>query len=185
MFELLEHYAPEDRSRGMLRLNMITSLDGAATLGGRSGPLGGAADQAVMRLLRKLADVIIVGASTVRIEGYQGDLISREDKDWRVAQGLSPHPLFEVAHLSGLPELVRRHAGAQILCEGGPHIFGALAAMDAIDELCLTVGPVLAGPGAGRITAGLPHPLRPMRLIHAIPVDDLVFLRYQAIVTDE
>ena len=42
----------------------------------------------------------------------------------------------------------------QVLCEGGPHLFGALLAADLVDELCLTCRRVLAGPGAGRIVAG-------------------------------
>ena len=46
----------------------------------------------------------------------------------------------------------------QILCEGGPHLFGALTAADLVDEVCLTVAPLLAGAGPGRITAGDPEP---------------------------
>lgn len=172
--DLLAAYTPVPG----LRLNMITSLDGAVSIGGRAGPLGGPADQELMVVLRMLTDVILVGANTVRIEGYQGDLIDKPAQDWRVAQGKPQLPTLEVAHLGDLPGLLRKHEEAHILCEGGPHIFGALSAMDAIDELCLTVGPVLAGPGAGRITAGDDHPPHPMRLLHALPIGDLVFLRY-------
>jgi riboflavin biosynthesis pyrimidine reductase len=84
-----------------------------------------------------------------------------------------------------LAELVAkyRQERAQVLCEGGPHIFAQLAAMNAIDDLCLTVGPLLAGPGGMRITAGDPHPPRPMSLVHAIPIDGLLFLRYRSSVT--
>ena len=184
--EFVDAYAPEDRGVPMLRLNMVASLDGAATLRGRSGGLGGPADQALMVVLRMLADVVIVGSGTVRAEGYQGDLIDDAAKRWRVEHGLSPHPEFAVASRAegqSLETLLERYRGAQILCEGGPHIFGALAALDVIDELCLTIGPLLAGPGAGRITEGVTHPPRRMRLIHALTVDDLVFLRYRSTVT--
>lgn len=187
--ELTAAYTPADRTVPMVRLNMIASLDGAATIDGRAGGLGGPADQAMMNRLRMLSDVILVGANTVRIEGYRGDLIDEAAKAWRVRHGLPPHPRFEVVSRTG-PGLERmlldlRDEGlTQILCEGGPHVFGALAGLDAIDELCLTIGPLLAGPGAGRITAGQPHPPRRMRLIHALPIEDLVFLRY-AIVTGE
>lgn len=66
----------------------------------------------------------------------------------------------------------------RILCEGGPHLFGALAAADLVDEVCLTVSPLLAGPGAGRITAGATGPLRPMTLRHVLAAGDHLLLRY-------
>src|SRR6266702_4430564 len=54
------------------RVNFISSIDGAATVDGSSGALGGPADHAVFPLLRDLADVILVGAGTVRAENYGG-----------------------------------------------------------------------------------------------------------------
>ncbi len=51
-------------------VNMITSIDGATAVDGRSGGLGGPADKAVFRALREVPDVILVGAATVRTEGY-------------------------------------------------------------------------------------------------------------------
>ncbi len=53
-----------------LRANMVSSVDGAATLAGRVGALTGPADQVLLRVLRSLADVLLVGAGTVRGEGY-------------------------------------------------------------------------------------------------------------------
>lgn len=50
--------------------NMVASVDGSAAVGERSGPLGGPADKVVFRILRSLADVVLVGAGTVRAEGY-------------------------------------------------------------------------------------------------------------------
>lgn len=182
-------YEPADRTVPMLRLNMISSLDGAAWVDGRSGGLGGPADQALMGVLRMLADVIMVGAGTVRIEGYQGNLIGEDASAWRLAHGLSAHPRFVVVSRRGpaLPDRLAEFAErgeTQVLCEGGPHLLGSLAAMDAIDEICLTLGPLLVGPGPGRITAGEGHPIRRMRLVHAIPHDDLLFLRYARIRPD-
>jgi riboflavin biosynthesis pyrimidine reductase len=181
--DFLKAYAPTDRSVSMLRLNMISSLDGAAWVDGRSAGLGGPADQAVMRALRTLTDVVMVGAGTVRIEGYQGDLIDDDAKRWRVEHGLTEHPRLVVVSRSGpsIEELIRDFAQrgeTQVLCEGGPHLLGSLAELDLIDELCLTLGPLLVGPGPGRITAGDPHPVRRMNLIHAIPEGNLLFLRY-------
>ncbi len=42
----------------------------------------------------------------------------------------------------------------EILAEGGPHLLGQLAAAGLIDELCVTISPVLAGGPAGRIIQG-------------------------------
>ncbi len=42
----------------------------------------------------------------------------------------------------------------EILAEGGPHLLGQLAAAGLIDELCVTISPVLAGGQAGRIVQG-------------------------------
>ena len=43
----------------------------------------------------------------------------------------------------------------RMLTEGGPHLLGQLTSAGLLDELCLTVSPLLAGPGAGRIVTGL------------------------------
>lgn len=55
----------------LLRANMVASVDGAASVGGRSGPLSGPADRMLFIVLRSLADVILVGAGTVRTERYR------------------------------------------------------------------------------------------------------------------
>jgi riboflavin biosynthesis pyrimidine reductase len=69
----------------------------------------------------------------------------------------------------------------RVLCEGGPHLFGDLAAAGLVDELCLSLNPTLAGPGASRIIAGAPSPARPMTLDHVLADDDgFLFCRYVA-----
>ncbi len=55
-----------------VRVSFVVSVDGACEVGGRSGPLGSEADRKVLQTLRRLADVIVVGAGTVRAEGYGG-----------------------------------------------------------------------------------------------------------------
>jgi riboflavin biosynthesis pyrimidine reductase len=86
-----------------LRANFVSSLDGAATLDGRSGGLSGEADKRVFSLLRRLADVVLVGAGTVRAEGYQGELVDAASRAWRVAHGRAPHPALAI--VSGSLEL--------------------------------------------------------------------------------
>ncbi|MEU1686374.1 pyrimidine reductase family protein [Micromonospora sp. NPDC005707] len=79
---------------------------------------------------------------------------------------------------AGLAELRRRGLG-QVLCEGGPHLFGALTAADLVDELCLTVAPLLAGAGPGRITAGAGSAPRHLPLRHVLAAaDGVLMLRY-------
>jgi riboflavin biosynthesis pyrimidine reductase len=67
--DLAELYAaPADP---WLRVNMVETLDGAATGdSGRSGSINNAVDKVVYDQLRELADAIVVGAGTARIEGY-------------------------------------------------------------------------------------------------------------------
>jgi riboflavin biosynthesis pyrimidine reductase len=68
----------------------------------------------------------------------------------------------------------------RIVCEGGPTLLGQVLADGLLDELCLTVSPLLAGPGAPRITAGPPSPARPMALAHVLQDDGFLFCRYVA-----
>lgn len=60
--------APADRP--WVAINMVSSLDGATAVHGRSGPLGGPPDRAVFRAVRAIADVVLVAAGTARAEGY-------------------------------------------------------------------------------------------------------------------
>jgi riboflavin biosynthesis pyrimidine reductase len=73
----------------------------------------------------------------------------------------------------------------RVLCEGGPRLLGDLAAAHLLDELCLSFGPVLAGPGAGRIIAGPPFPARPMPLRQVLEEDGYLFCRYSAAEKDQ
>lgn len=77
-----------------LRMNFISSLDGAATSDGRSAGLGDDADHRVFDLLRRPADAVLVGAGTVRAEGYAAMRLGEEAVAWRIAHGLAPHPVF-------------------------------------------------------------------------------------------
>ena len=60
---------PHDR-RPWVGLCMVASLDGSVAVDGRSGALGNPNDLGVLLTLRSLADVIVVGAGTIRGEGY-------------------------------------------------------------------------------------------------------------------
>lgn len=94
--QLAEWYAVADRGAPWLRANFVASLDGAATHEGLSAGLGSAADQRVFHILRWLADVIVVGAGTVRREGYGGPLLNAAALDWRRSHGFAPHPRLAI-----------------------------------------------------------------------------------------
>lgn len=66
----------------------------------------------------------------------------------------------------------------QVLCEGGPSLIGSMLEADLVDELCLTVSPVLEGGEAGRMSRSEAPVGRDMRLVHAIPSGDTALLRY-------
>ena len=71
----------------------------------------------------------------------------------------------------------------RILCEGGPTLFGDLARTAVADELCLSVSPLLAGPGSRRIIAGnlWADGPRPLRLTALLEEDDALFARYRLV----
>ena len=79
--------------RPYLVLNMVTTADGRATIGGRSGPIGNAADQDLFHALRTRVDAVMVGAGTLRAEKY-GRLVRKpERREARERAGLAPDPL--------------------------------------------------------------------------------------------
>ncbi|MGC4939590.1 pyrimidine reductase family protein [Kribbella sp. DT2] len=202
--EVIAAYQVEDRTVPHLRSNFVTTLDGAVEIDGKSKALSGPADQEIFGKLRMLSDVVLVGAGTVRIEGYNPLRLGAARRTWRVEQGLAENPTLAIVssrldldpaapflaeapvrpivftHPASPAEarealaevadvVVCGHAGVdlrevvntlverglpQILTEGGPHLQGALTEADLIDEMCLSMAPILAGPGSGRITAG-------------------------------
>lgn len=93
--DLVAAYAYPD-GRRWLRANMVSSVDGAAELDGRSGGLGGKADRALFGLLRGLSDVIIVGAGTARVERYGPAQPLAAYAQWRRAAGQLPAPVIAV-----------------------------------------------------------------------------------------
>jgi riboflavin biosynthesis pyrimidine reductase len=228
---LVAGYAPADRSVPLVRMNFVTSLDGAVTVAGLSDGLTTTADQHVFRTLRMLSDVVLVGAGTLRAERYQPLRVDEARQRWRVEHGLPANPVLAVvsnrlAELStmdtftaapvrpivfthaasppggraelaavadvvvcgddrvvDLPAAVAALAGRglpQVLCEGGPHLFGALDAAGVVDELCLSVSPLLVGAGAGRIIAGQTSPAAAdLAVRQVLSADDgTLFLRY-------
>jgi riboflavin biosynthesis pyrimidine reductase len=84
----------------------------------------------------------------------------------------------ETVDLAAMVAALQARGATQVLSEGGPRLFGTLTAADLVDEVCLTVSPLLAGAGAGRITAGPHSPPRAMTLRHVLSADGALMLRY-------
>ena len=90
----LRELAP--RERPYLGLNMVSSLDGKATLDWRTRGLSSDVDRRVFHLLRTQADAVMVGAGTVRAERYGRITKSDELRQIRVNEGLMPDALAVV-----------------------------------------------------------------------------------------
>jgi riboflavin biosynthesis pyrimidine reductase len=233
--EALGPYLEVDRSRPRHECwvtgHMVAGLDGTAAVGGRVGSLSTAPDQALFRRMRQIADIVLVGAETVRREGYGSVRLDEEAQEQRRRLGQSATPPLALVSRSlafdwtakvfaDAPDDARTHlitceaadpgrraeaeqhaevivAGDDrvepsaamraladlgrrvVLCEGGPTWLGELVAADRLDELCLSVAPLMGGdplpvsvtpPGAG---------LAQFELKGTMVEDDTLFLRYE------
>jgi riboflavin biosynthesis pyrimidine reductase len=69
---------------------------------------------------------------------------------------------------------------SRILSEGGPTVFADLVAGGVVDELCLSLSPMLVGPGPARITAGAPWDgSAGLGLVGLLEDEGALFLRYR------
>jgi riboflavin biosynthesis pyrimidine reductase len=227
--ELAECYAIADRSKPSARFNFVSSIDGAATADGLSGGLSGKTDKRVFDILRRLCDVVLVGAGTLRAEGYGAMRLDEASVRWRRANGLAAQPVFAIvsgrlaldpgsavfteapvraivvtigASPHGKREALSRVADVivcgeekldargmlaelakrglrQVLCEGGPTLFGTFLQADCADELCLTVSPLIAAGDAPRIAAGKLEQSRRMALRHVLVSASTLMLLYR------
>jgi riboflavin biosynthesis pyrimidine reductase len=210
---------------------MVASVDGRAAVGGRVGFLTGPADQALLVALRGWCDVLLVGAGTIRAEGYGVIDLPDEVVAIRERRGQAPRPVlailagshdldpslpvFAEAGPGTLPWLItvsgsdhavldpHTHvlevAGDQdgrpslpavlealgvaglrrVLSEGGPTTLGHLLGQGLVDELFLTLSPVVVG-GDGLRMVHVPEYGRPVELTlrDVLGAASEVFLRY-------
>lgn len=75
---------------------MVSTLDGAAQHDGRSQPISCASDMRIFGTLRGLADAVVVGAETVRLEGYRPARAREAFAARRAAAGQGPAPAIAV-----------------------------------------------------------------------------------------
>lgn len=231
----LSPYAEVDRrpsdGRCWVTGHMVAGLDGCAAVQGRVGALSTAPDAALFSAMRALADVVLVGASTIRQEGYGPIRLPAERADPRTAQGLPASPPLAVVSRSlaldwtsrafteapaesrtlvvtceAAPpdELARAREVAdvlvagtdsvdpgvlmtqlaerglqRVLCEGGPTWLGELVLAGHLDELCLTIAPLMGGDPLPVAVFPAGADLTEFSLRHVMQADDTLFLRYE------
>src|SRR5689334_9339640 len=83
----------EPPARPRVLLNMVSTLDGRASLDGRSGTISGPADRALFHALRAAVDGVLVGAGTVRTERYGRMVRDERTRRLRAERGLTEEPL--------------------------------------------------------------------------------------------
>jgi riboflavin biosynthesis pyrimidine reductase len=170
--EQLDSYQPWEHPRDdrpYLAMNFATTVDGRAAIGGVSGPIGSAADTAMLVGLRTRFDAVMIGAGTMRAERYND--IGRR----LVVVESGPRGK---ADLPALLRSLREEGVRALLCEGGPTLHGALQAAGLVDELFLTIAPKLVGGIAPRILEGDLPGVKPLELAWLLEQDGELFARY-------
>jgi riboflavin biosynthesis pyrimidine reductase len=172
--EQLDGYRPAEgvrEDRPFVAMNFVATVDGRATIAGRSGPIGSDSDTAMLVGLRSRFDAVMIGHGTKRVEGDDG--IGRR----LVVVESGPEGRAD------LPTLLRslREEGVEaLLCEGGPTLHGSLQAAGLVDELFLTIAPKLSGGGAPpRILEGELDDVVPLELVWLLEEDGELFARYR------
>ncbi|GBG38165.1 pyrimidine reductase family protein [Mycobacterium montefiorense] len=130
--ELPALYAYPDTDQSWVRANFITSIDGGATAEGKTGPMAGPGDRLIFFLLRELADVIVVGAGTVRVENYSGAHAGIAERQRRQARGQSEVPQLAIVTKSGALD---RDMGVFTRTEVPPLVLTCSAAADETRRL--------------------------------------------------
>ena len=200
----LPEFRPADRA--LVRLNMISSVDGGTAVGGVSGGLGNRDDHAVYAALRDAADGVLVGLGTVVAEHYHvpaqpqlqlyvvSDTVDVSGADELFESGRAtlvvPTSVGPVA--DGIPELragdgqfvdlaavASALVGQVVVAEGGPTLAGLLVAQGLVDEFFVTIAPRVIAGGSARVAHGPDADPSVWDLVHGFVDDDgFAFLRY-------
>ncbi len=175
----LGSWRPPDRA--FIRLNMVASADGGSAVEGVSGGLGNSDDHKVFAALRREADAVIVGMSTAVAEQYHaptgGDLeiyivaptpdvsgdpglFATDRATLVIAEDAGPAPDGVTTLRSGtggqvdLADLCARLVGKVVMLEGGPTLAGLMVALGLVDELFVTIAPLVISGDSRRIVHG-------------------------------
>ncbi len=234
----LQRAYPWPDGQRWVRANMVVTVDGRAQAGdGLTEGISSVEDKLVFGHLRADCDVVLVGAGTVRAEGYRALRPASAWRDSRVAAGRLPAPCLAIASISldfdldsdpftapmGDKDVARpiilttqqapadrrerlaevadivicgsSHIDTQvmldsleergltrILCEGGPRLLTDLLTAAVIDELDLTISPLLLMRSTGGLLDGAASAGQrsghALRLAHIIEAKSTLMLRY-------
>jgi riboflavin biosynthesis pyrimidine reductase len=169
----LESYEPWEQAgeeRPFVAMNFAATLDGGATIGGVSGPIGSETDTAMLAGLRKRFDAVMIGAGTMRAERY-----ANLDKRLVVVESIGGKP----ADLAELLGSLHSEGVRAVMCEGGPTLHASLQAQGLVDELFLTIAPKLSGGEAPRILEGPLPGIVDLELVWLLEEDGELFARYR------
>lgn len=188
--------------RPWIWLTMVASLDGSTAVDGSSGGLSSEHDSAVLLRMREVADVILVGAGTAAGEGYGppsdgtriGVVTGRGSVDTSTELFTSGAGFVVTTESATFDErgvdvlrcgaddvdlaaAVRRlgevcPSASLVQLEGGPTLNGAFAAADLLDELNLSIAPLVVGGDGPRLTSGAPALTRRHELVQLVVDDD-------------
>ncbi|MCU1404328.1 MAG: hypothetical protein JWQ43_631 [Glaciihabitans sp.] len=178
---LVELYRPGGAD--WVRLNLIGSISGSAVgSDGTSETLTNPTDRLILRIIREHADVVVVGAESVRTEGFfvprgaalavvtgsgelgdhqvsipggRGPLVvlcpASAEPVARRTLGTTPATIVTVTDVDGrltpaaILNALRELGYRSVVCEGGPSLAAQFVEAGVLDEICLTLAPVLNG----------------------------------------
>jgi riboflavin-specific deaminase-like protein len=161
--EQLEAYRPWEnprKDRPFVAMNFAATVDGRATIGGVSGPIGSSADTAMLAGLRTRFDAVMIGAGTMRAEHYGRLAEKQETRGHRERLGLAADPLMVI--VSGRLDLPW---DAPLFTDGGPVLIFTASAAEPPPTA--TVVDIVRHEGAVNLSDALGH-LRRERDVRAL-----------------
>ena len=192
--------------RPSIGLCMVMSIDGSTVVEGKSTLLSNPADRDVLISLRSAAETIVVGAGTIREEMYEvpskkglrvgvvtrtgkmdlntnlfksgvGFLIMPEDAkqpdtefDLEIVRAGKGNVDLQLA-MSQLP-------GTFVQLEGGALLNASMFAANLVDEINLTISPMVTGADSPRLANGAPPLHSDYEVAHILEDNGFMFIRY-------
>lgn len=160
----LDGYRPWEHAhaeRPLVAMNFAATVDGRATIGGVSGPIGSATDTEMLARLRTRFDAVMIGAGTMRAERYGRVVADQEQRERRERIGLPHDPLMVI--VSGRLDLPW---DAPLFTDGGGRVLIFTASEEQAPETATPVR-VVRHEGGVDLAAALAH-LRGERGIRAL-----------------
>ncbi|MFC4374593.1 pyrimidine reductase family protein [Nocardia halotolerans] len=127
---------PRHLERPWVRANFVNSIDGAYALDGVTKGLGTPADHRVFALLRELADVIVVGAGTVRTENYGGARTDLQRRRAHFQHGVGGHPDGTAPPIAVVTGTARLDPAARLFTDAQTPPLIITTAQAAPDQVC-------------------------------------------------